>query len=111
MTATTRNEATDPMLTVDVQRWDAGVVLRLVGEIDAASATVLESAIERAADGGAAVIDLDLGRVEFMDSTGLSTIIAARSALGEDAVRVIAASAPVRRTLELTGLGALLVDG
>ena len=45
-----------------------------------------------------------------MDSTGLSTIIAARTRLGEGAVRVVAASEPVRRTLDLTGLGALLVE-
>ncbi len=110
MTRSNTSEDTDPLLTIAADRSSTGVVLRATDEIDVDSAPLLRSAIEEAVDTGAPAIDLDLSRVAFMDSTGLSTIIAARTRLGEGAVRVVAASEPVRRTLDLTGLGALLVE-
>jgi anti-anti-sigma factor len=110
MTRSNTSEDTDPLLTIAADRSSTGVVLRAAGEIDVDSAPLLRSAIEEAVDTGAPAIDLDLSLVAFMDSTGLSTIIAARTRLGEGAVRVVAASEPVRRTLDLTGLGALLVE-
>ncbi len=109
MTCSNSSEGTDPLLTIAADRSSTVVVLRAAGEIDVDSAPVLRSAIEAAVDAGDPAIDLDLSLVDFMDSTGLSTIIAARTRLGEGAVRVVAASEPVRRTLDLTGLGALLI--
>lgn len=110
MTGAATSDDAYPLLAITSDPSTTGVVLRVSGEIDADSAPLLRSAIEQAADTGAAAVDLDLGLVDFMDSTGLSTIIAARSRLGHSAVRVVAASEPVRRTLDLTGLSALLIE-
>lgn len=85
--------------------------LRVVaeGELDAASAVTLASALEQAptSDGGVA---LDLSGVSFIDSSGLRVIAAQvqRSEAAGTSFTVSAASDAVRRIFEMTGLTSLL---
>lgn len=60
--------------------------------IDAAAAVQFRDAMRTATEGGHARVVLDLGRVTFVDSSGLGAIIAAMKHLGPD------------RTLELAAL-------
>ena len=91
-------------------------VLHLAGEIDLAAAPALRDRLvalaqQLAAGGGAPGVVLDLDQVSFIDSTGLSVLVAAHSRLGESGrqLRVAAAPPRVRRVLELTGLDGLLL--
>jgi anti-anti-sigma factor len=85
--------------------------LRIVaeGELDAASAAILASALDDATTGGAGVA-LDLAGVSFIDSSGLR-VIAAEVRRAEEtgaSFTVSAASDAVRRIFEMTGLTSLL---
>jgi anti-sigma B factor antagonist len=91
-----------------VERYDAaggGTVIACMGELDRATVAALQDALSRAeADGGA--ITVDLGRLGFMDSCGLATILASDRRLRESGGRLRLVRGPhaVNRLFELTGL-------
>jgi anti-sigma B factor antagonist len=79
------------------------------GELDAATAGQLAESLDGLPDGTTAV-SLDLADVTFIDSSGLR-VIAAEVRRADETGRpftVTAASEPVRRIFEMTGLGDLL---
>jgi anti-anti-sigma factor len=81
-------------------------VLRLAGELDIASAPLLERAIAAAqanTEGRALVIDL--GEVTFMDSTGLRALLGARQVIAEAGRELTLRPGPrqVQRVFELSG--------
>jgi anti-sigma B factor antagonist len=96
--------------------------LFLAGEIDASTAPLLDEAIDaylaqhrssdvsrRSSDvaSGSPTVRLAMGAVTFLDSTGLRTLLEATEAaraMGGDVV-VLDPTAPVRRIVEVTGLG------
>jgi anti-sigma B factor antagonist len=81
------------------------------GELDAASASILATALDEATEAGAGIA-LDLSGVSFIDSSGLR-VIAAEVRRSEEAgspFAVSAASDAVRRIFEMTGLTSLLGD-
>jgi anti-sigma B factor antagonist len=79
--------------------------VRVEGEVDTASVGTLAAALERLVANGVTDLRLDLGHVAFMDSTGLSALITARTLLGgRGTVTVESASSAVRRTFEVAGL-------
>ena len=87
-------------LSVDVDTSGAFVVH---GDIDIAGGPTLESYVLRSDDGSPIV--LDLRDVEFIDSSGLRTLLTAtRQAQRHDTVvRLRNVGAAVRRMLEITG--------
>lgn len=99
----------DGLLTV---RWsDEGsrVYLAIDGELDLSNTETLETALGRAIDSGKKVV-IDLGRLEFLDSTGLALIV--RTLGRSDAERfsfLPSKSSGVIRLLELTGLDERMV--
>ena len=110
----------DPDMTLgaphfDVQTESGTDPLRVVahGELDAASAATLASALEDAkATAAGTDIALDLSGVSFIDSSGLR-VIAAQVQQAEAAgtgFTVAAASDAVRRIFEMTGLTSLLAS-
>lgn len=102
---------------LEEERHDGIPVLRLAGEVDLAAAPAVrdrlsalaQGLVGRAQEGPAAVV-LDLGQVTFIDSTGLSMLVAAHGRFSETGAELRVASLParVRRVLELTGLDGLL---
>jgi anti-sigma B factor antagonist len=62
-------------LLIDVSREGERVLLRLDGELDLASVPLLEREVELATLDDTACIVLDLRGLEFLDSTGLRTIL------------------------------------
>ena len=66
-------------LRIDVAHDDDRVVLSLDGELDMASAPLLQRAIEDVELAGKPMVVLDLQRLEFIDSTGLRIILSARA--------------------------------
>ena len=87
-------------LSVDVDRSGAFVVH---GDIDIAGGPTLESYVLRSANGMPIV--LDLREVEFIDSSGLRTLLSAsrRARQENTVVRLRNVGVAVRRMLEITG--------
>lgn len=85
------------------------VRLVLTGELDLACSEQLAEAIREHAKPGGAVV-LDLRGLTFMDSTGLSTLINADAAAGDEGweLALIEGDGPVSRLFELTDTRALL---
>jgi stage II sporulation protein AA (anti-sigma F factor antagonist) len=93
-------------LSVEVTSGDPAVIT-VVGEIDLLTAPSLVAPLRALIDGRrASHIEVDLGQVPFMDSTGIQVLAAARSDAQAAGIgfRVRAASDPVKRVLNLTGL-------
>lgn len=90
---------------------DEGAHVRLVleGELDLSNVPTLETTLDDAIESGKKVL-IDLGRLEFVDSTGLALIV--RTLGRSDAERfsfVPSRSNGVRRVLSLTGLDERMV--
>ena len=75
-------------------------VLRLVGELDAATAPQLLRRIGEAP----VVTEVDLSELTFIDSTGLMTLVVGAEACNLDAFTLRDPSRHVRRLLELVGV-------
>jgi anti-sigma B factor antagonist len=94
----------EPPLDLTVQTNGARPVLVVAGEIDSSTADKLLNALlglQAQMDGAGAAVDLH--GVQFIDSTGLHTLLRARDALGGKLV-IRTPSEIVRRVLELTGV-------
>ena len=97
-------------LTVREVAGDGRHRLVLSGELDIASAPILESTIASLCANGTSAIVLDLSELTFMDSTGLRAVLSADklcSGKGH-AFTLTGASGPVRRLFELTGVSGAL---
>lgn len=93
-----------PHLLLETTRIGDHDVVVATGEIDLASASRLEIALEPFA--GQPVV-LDLRRVNFMDSAGLKVLLSERTrieASGGD-LRLVVGDGAVGRLLDLTGVG------
>jgi anti-anti-sigma factor len=75
--------------------------MELAGGLDLATAENFRDAVMEACGEGARVVILDLSDLEFMDSTGLHTILQLRDRV---ALSVVRASRGVRRMFEITGV-------
>ena len=99
-------------LHVEVESRGEVVVVRAAGEVDAATAPQLAAALEDG-DAARAAVELDLGGVTFIDSSGIR-VLARVHAAAVDAGRpfaITAAGEPVRKIFAMTGLDALLTGG
>jgi anti-sigma B factor antagonist len=93
-----------PELELTQARVGHRLVLAAAGEIDLASAPLLRAALADAVASGCAEIWLDLSTVGFMDSTGITAIVDARSTLDGRHFALICPDGPVRRVLEIAGV-------
>lgn len=89
----------------------AAPVLAVSGDLDIAA---VDDFLHRAgALLGAGVLEVDLGAVTFIDSTGLGALVQLRRQADAAGAQVRLTNVPARvgRLLELTGLTGLLTDG
>ena len=100
-------------LNVTIQPPSPGVgdprpVVLVSGEVDIQTSPMLEEHLRAVLDQGHRALAVDLSDVSFLDSTGLSVLVAAlqrcRSAGG--GLRLISPQPNVRRVLDITGLAA-----
>lgn len=106
--------ASERLMTVTVKVEGPDAVLDVEGEIDMSTTPILRTCLDRcAADAGGAVV-LDLTKVTFLDSSGVSAILHAHRAL-TGAARPFVVRNPcssVRRVLEITGVvGTVSIEG
>ena len=100
------DEPLAPQLEVDELRaGEATQVIALTGELDVATVESFNAAVGRAVSDGAAVVIADLGRLTFMDSSGLAAMLGALRSLDQAGSRLIIACAnpTVLRVFEMTG--------
>jgi anti-anti-sigma factor len=90
---------------------DDRVRMLVQGEIDLADERPLVDEVDAVIGAsGDVVVELDLGGVDFIDSSGVRALLLLRRAHG-DRVRLGARSAPVQRVLDIAGLADLFADG
>jgi anti-sigma B factor antagonist len=93
----------DPVLRV--QAIGSACVVALGGELDLYNAESVRKALLEAASDAPERIVVDLGDVEFMDSTALGVLIEARSKLDNGRAFLLASPGiETRRALEISGL-------
>ena len=87
------------------QHGEAAVVVPS-GELDLATAPALEEALGRAFEGGSERVVLDLRELEFIDSSGLRTLLTARRRAEDAGARfsLVAGHRGLERTLEIAGV-------
>jgi anti-sigma B factor antagonist len=85
-------------VTVDA---DTTAIVRIVGEIDVATSSIIADAVDEAMGRGATRLVLDMAGVTFMDSSGIAALIATRSVAP---VVVRSPSDAIVRLLATTGL-------
>jgi anti-anti-sigma factor len=92
--------------SVEASKELRGTVLTVTGELDLASSPALEQELQRAREGGAELVVVDLRELEFMDSTGLNVLVKAHHEAQESGRRfgLVRGTAQVQRLLSLTGL-------
>jgi anti-sigma B factor antagonist len=94
-----------PTFDIEIVERDDAVVLILDGEVDLATASVLEQNLASVEARQVASVIVDLDRVSFMDSTGLQVLIAhTLSNQNGTRVRLTKGSPQVRRLFEVSGL-------
>jgi len=81
-------------------------IVDVEGEIDVLTSPRLKTALAGIVDAGSSTIVINLGRVEYMDSTGLGVIVSAMKRLREkDGTMVLTGLSPhLTKIFEITGL-------
>jgi anti-sigma B factor antagonist len=91
-------------LLIDIRHEKDRAVLSLRGELDLASAPLLQGEIEGSEVAAAAIVVLDLQELEFIDSTGLRVLLGARERTHErgQEFAITPGSKQVQRLLSIT---------
>ena len=94
------------LLDLKTDEGDAGVRLELTGELDISSAPVLEEALGRIEAGQPSLLLVDLRGLDFMDSTGLRTLVSAnqRARTQERRLAIVRGPEQVDRIFSVTRL-------
>ena len=87
-----------PLAVTRAPRADGARVLSVVGEIDMSNSGGLAAAIEAELDDAGGVVLLDLTRVDYLDSAGLSVLL-----LHADRIEILA-TALIAPVLAISGL-------
>jgi anti-sigma B factor antagonist len=91
------------MLHIDTTVSPTATRLSIHGQLDMTASMSFDYALDRAARAGG-LVEIDLGRVDFIDGSGLSLLIDAESRARQagQALRIVAASRNVRRLIDIT---------
>ena len=93
-----------PPLTVSRETSGPATILVLVGELDPASAPVLDAEINAVLGGGATELIIDMAGLSFIDSSGLRSLIRAQKQFDPTVVVLRGPTAFARQLLLITGL-------
>lgn len=97
-------------LIVSVQGRGPSIVLEVDGELDLASAPQLKRALEQAWGNAPEEIVIDLGKLRFMDMSGLRVLLSARQRAERRGTELVLTNVgdSIRRVLTLAGVNGLL---
>jgi anti-sigma B factor antagonist len=95
--------------SVRTEQHGGAVVVVPSGELDIATAPTLEEALQRAIATNPTRVVLDLRELEFIDSSGLRTLLMARrqAEIAGAHFALVAGDRALERTLEIAGIHAL----
>lgn len=102
--AVDRQPEADQGVTLEIEVRDGAVHVAVAGELDLATADEIEGIAGRAAEAAPspeALVRVDLGGVEYIDSTGLRALLALRAVLGPR-LTLVRPSPRVARLMALT---------
>ena len=90
---------------IAVEEKEGVVVVRPIGDLDIATTPLLDEILRDLASKGASAV-LDLEEVEFIDSSGLQTILTAHAASQRDGfgLTMLPGPPPVMKVFELAGV-------
>jgi stage II sporulation protein AA (anti-sigma F factor antagonist) len=110
LSALTQDTRLPAPLEVSVSWIKDTALMAIAGEVDASSVARLQQKLEDIASETRGDVIVDLGMVSFMDSTGLSFLIAAHKRLKARAARLVVFSPTPQllRLFEITGLSQIL---
>ncbi|MFF5900650.1 STAS domain-containing protein [Streptomyces argenteolus] len=93
-------------LTIITRDAATGPVLEIGGDLDYATTPELRAALDALTLVGGQLLILDLGRLEFCDSSGITTLLVARNLAIEHGAAIALAAVPDRtlRVLRIVGL-------
>jgi anti-sigma B factor antagonist len=93
-------------LTLNTRTEADRTVLEVAGEVDVYTGPTLRDRISDLLDGGARDLVVDLGRVDFIDSTGLGVLVGAlnRAKDLDGSLALVCAQERVLKLLRITGL-------
>ena len=96
----------DDLLTIRIEQHGESLLVRAIGELDIATANSLDEELRRVWYCDASPIILDLGKVDFIDSVGVRSLLGAAKHSREngDRLRIRPPSAAVRRVIEVSGV-------
>ncbi len=95
---------------VSVVAADGAATVRVKGELDCYTAPRLRSSLLGLAEEGIRHVTLDIGEVQFVDSTGLSVLVGATKRLRDHGGGMVVSSPTdsTRKLFEITGLMTVL---
>jgi anti-sigma B factor antagonist len=111
----TPRQAQPPPPTLACRLWslpDGSPLLEIAGEVDVTTAdglrAELTAVIDQGLEQGSSGVVVDLAQVSFIDSTGLTALLAglrhARSKVTDGVLRLVGPTSSVRKVLAITGL-------
>lgn len=97
-------------LAIEAQREGIQNRIRVSGELDLSTAPRLREALREALESDAELVVLDLEALEFIDSTGVQVVVAAKRQTDSDGDRLLIRrpAGPAWRVFRLTGLDKVL---
>jgi len=99
-------------ISVSSERTGDVITVRVAGDVDLATSLTVENAVlDAVAVDGVTAVQVDLSRVEFLDSSGVALLLKGRRAADRRGIafRVTDAHGIPRQILELTGVWPHLV--
>jgi anti-anti-sigma factor len=99
------------VLSISSRRRGSHATIEIEGELDMQGTARLKDELRKVLTDGIDVVEIDASQVRFVDSAGLTALLAAQAAAAEAgaAFRVAGASAQFARVVNLAGLGDLLL--
>lgn len=101
----------EPSLRLEASTSPTRVTIRVIGEVDAATAALLSDALRVAMADDPAEIELDCTEMTFLDSSGIRALVEASDRARDaasTAISITNVSPGPQRILEICGLGDLL---
>jgi anti-sigma B factor antagonist len=108
---TMREPVSTDALEIEVSASEDRTVVALRGELDASSATRLYEEFAQLSRRGVRHIDLDVAKLECMDTSGLSVVVAEHKRARNDGggLRILSPNRRVIRLFQVSGLMSYLV--
>jgi anti-anti-sigma factor len=96
-------------MNIEERATDGATVVRLSGRLDTGTAPRVQERLDTVVDGGADLVVVDLGGVDFMSSAGLRVLLATAKRLRpRGSLRLFGLNPTVRDVFEMSGFSMIL---